>query len=97
VCGAEKAHRVVLLGGDPVALEELVFEKAEAVVSSPEVEVDLLLRAIEAGVLGVMFFGVRLLPFSRRNHGSRVIVGGIVVETKVGWSSPSETPGRRRR
>jgi hypothetical protein len=43
VGGAEEPHRVVLLGGDAVLLEELVFEEAEAIVSTPEIKKDFLL------------------------------------------------------
>ncbi len=72
VSRAKQTHRVILLGGDAVLLEKLVFKQAQAVVSTPEIEKDFLLGGVKSRVLNRG-------PFGRGNHIGMLVVGKIVV------------------
>ena len=52
--GSEQAQGVVLLGGEVIQAEQIVFDLAQPIVGAPQVEKRLLLRRIESACAGAM-------------------------------------------
>jgi hypothetical protein len=78
----KKSQYVVLLGRQPVFVEQFVFERTETVVSAPNIEERFLFERIEIG-------SATGRGGSWATHGAIIVVPTIVVQTSV---YPAGTP-----
>lgn len=73
---SQEAQRIVLLSGQTMAIEKLIFEQPQTVVRSPQIKKRLLLKRIESA-------GTRAFFRDHRSHAGIIAVQTSVVQTKL--------------